>query len=325
MRLGFITPTLLMGGAERYTADLIRRLSADWEIAGLALYHNRYVPEIVKLVPDHIPITAGCDAVKNIEKSCDCLIVWGLNTIVPRCQHVVYVSHGYHNPPIQILNYADLVAVSKPAGTVYGGRDFEVLFTGVQPERIASELTKEAAKAKYGIPRSAKVVGFLGRWSPEKNPAAAALACKLAGHPYVPLYLSKLAPPVVDYLGRFGIPIVNVDTQDVAAPLRACDCLLAASDTEGCSLAIIEAWLAGVPVAATQVGAVPELEESFGRLVYPVPLPLTAASLVEAITKACEDSDNLSAHARTVAERHLTMDASAARWHAYLQTLASQT
>ena len=130
----------------------------------------------------------------------------------------------------------------------------------VDGERFAPPLGERA-------PGAAAVVGFVGRLSPEKHPR---LFVRMAARvheqrPDVRFVLVGDGPlrasleheaaelgvaDAMDFLG---------ERRDVDAVLRSLDVLVLTSWHEGTPLAVLEAMATGVPVAATDVGGVPEL------------------------------------------------------------------
>lgn len=78
---------------------------------------------------------------------------------------------------------------------------------------------------------------------------------------------------------------------------------------------MIEAWLCGVPVVATPVGAVPEIEAMYGKMVCRVPVCPTPRQLARAVRCAI-NKRNLPTldRAREVAAEHFTDAAMGRRW-----------
>jgi len=106
-------------------------------------------------------------------------------------------------------------------------------------------------------------VGFLGRLSPEKNPALFLRIAKLAkGNENFHFKIAGEGPlngsirkecqklPNVDFLGYMEDPFEF---------LIEIDCLMITSETEGIPLAAMEALSIGVPVISTNVGGMNEL------------------------------------------------------------------
>jgi glycosyltransferase involved in cell wall biosynthesis len=112
--------------------------------------------------------------------------------------------------------------------------------------------------------------------------------------------------------------------EGVGNALAALDVFLLASPSEGFSLALTEAWLCGVPVVATRVGAVPELEGTHGQMVVPVPAGAESAELAAAVRRALSaDNRVVIERAKEVAWRHFTAQAMADRWTGFLMMIAA--
>lgn len=124
-------------------------------------------------------------------------------------------------------------------------------------------------RQQWNIPQDAIVVGYVGRQTKEKNFMAASKAVgQLDDNHYAVYYGTDGTGKKVDEglkvwclnnipgRHRLNMPVNNVG--DVYAGL---DVLVLASHREACSLVLLEAWHPGVPVVATPVGSVPEMEE----------------------------------------------------------------
>jgi len=174
----------------------------------------------------------------------------------------------------QLLRFYDHVfAVSPPL------RD-TALRCGVKPERLTylpngietrgrpAPPTRDAARAALGLTDDAMHVACVGRLSDEKRlDRAIRLAARLrdARTEKIHLHLVGDGPhrPVlaqaVHHL-RLADRVTFHGWQDDTTPhLAAMDAVLLTSATEGLPNALLEAMHAGVPVAATPVGAVPDL------------------------------------------------------------------
>ena len=139
----------------------------------------------------------------------------------------------------------------------------------IDPERFRSGLTREAAKAKLGIPAGRKTAGILAVLRPDKAHdlflrAAARVAAETDGHFLVigdgPLRqpLEELARELglegrVSFLGfkRDGLP-------DVLAALDLV-CLSSKPMQETLSVAALEAMSTGIPMLCTRVGFMEEI------------------------------------------------------------------
>ncbi|MCU1429188.1 MAG: putative glycosyltransferase [Actinomycetia bacterium] len=145
---------------------------------------------------------------------------------------------------------------------------------GVPAERFPAVHPSErsAARSALGLPAAVPIVAYVGALSPEKDPAAAVRA--VARHPELVLAVSgngpqraaveqlaaNVAPGRVHFLGVTDTP------QTV---LAAADALVIPSRTEGMPAVAIEAAFTGIPVVATDVGALREVvvDGETGRIV----------------------------------------------------------
>ena len=117
-----------------------------------------------------------------------------------------------------------------------------------------------------------------------------------------------------------GRGIFRPAAQDVGDILSGLDVFMLASHREAFSLALIEAWIAGVPVVATPVGSIPELELKFGKLTLDVPINPTAEELGEAVVLAVSpEGRRIAELARQIALEHFTCEKMLQRWTEYLR------
>lgn len=163
--------------------------------------------------------------------------------------------------------FGAVVAVSERLG-------MELVSRGVPPDRMhvvrnAWEpdrplLDRRRARQELGVPEERKVVGWVGRLSPEKAPELALHAMAawhdpsallaMIGQGGMDTELRSLAEELgisdrVAWLGR--VP-------DAARFMRGFDALLLTSRTEGTPMVLLEAMAAGLPIVTTAVGGIPE-------------------------------------------------------------------
>jgi glycosyltransferase involved in cell wall biosynthesis len=142
---------------------------------------------------------------------------------------------------------------------------------GVPPARmtvIRNGIDAEVFRPGIG-PRDddALVVGYVGRLSPEKNPAlflrvAARLHAQSPRTRFVVIGDGPLRAELealCESLSLCGALTFTGECDDMPARYRGLDLLLLTSSHEGTPLAVLEAMASGVPVVATDVGGVPEL------------------------------------------------------------------
>lgn len=138
---------------------------------------------------------------------------------------------------------------------------------GIDIARFRDPAARTDVRLELGIPQSAPVIGALGRLTEIKRHdllirAFARLKLRSPGARLLlvgdgprrseleQLAAELLPPDCVRFLGYQSAP---------GRFLQAMDVLAMSSRSEGMPLAVLEAWAAGVPVAASRVGGVPEL------------------------------------------------------------------
>ena len=227
-------------------------------------------------------------------------------------------------------------AVSESAADYFRGRPevttpVTVIHNGVELDRLQPTVSAAQMRARWGVGQHSSVLGFVGRLSQEKLPEAMAVA--LAGLPphwHGVMYGERTAPPqgrhaqLVELAATAGVSSrlhVYPPVTDIGNVYQALDVLLLPSRREAFSLTLIEAWLCGVPVVATPVGCIPELEQEFGQLVTRVPVGATKEVLAAAVMAAIADTATRD-RAKQLAERLFTVQIMAVKWADYLSMIA---
>ncbi len=164
-------------------------------------------------------------------------------------------------------------------------------------------------KRAHGFAQDDRLVVSAARLEPQKNPLGLirAFAAALADDPRWHLLLAgdgSLRRQAEECAGALGIGarvhFLGVRT-DLDALLPECDVFALASAWEGMPMAVIEAMAAGLPVAATAVGGVPQLveHEASGLLVPPGDTP----ALAEALARLARDDGRRQKFACAARER----------------------
>ena len=130
------------------------------------------------------------------------------------------------------------------------------------------------------------VVGWIARMTGVKNPnRAIEIASKLPNVRFVMAGGGDLLDSITTTAGE-NVSVVG--WQDARDIFGLCDLVLSTSENEGMPVALIEAQLAGLPVVATDVGAVSEvIQTGLTGLV----VPGDNAALLKAMTKIIKSSD----------------------------------
>jgi glycosyltransferase involved in cell wall biosynthesis len=130
---------------------------------------------------------------------------------------------------------------------------------------VIAPASRARVRASLGLPREATVVGVVGRVTYQKAPEDFVAALRALARPGVVGVwigdgdlagrLATLAAPEL----RDGRIVLTGERADVTDLLPAFDVFALPSRYEGLPLAIVEAMVAGVPVVATDVGAVSDV------------------------------------------------------------------
>jgi glycosyltransferase involved in cell wall biosynthesis len=178
---------------------------------------------------------------------------------------------------------------------------------GVAPDAFLIEQDRAACRATFGIPPGAPTLGLAARFAAQKGirHLIAALPDVRRAVPGALLVLGGSGPLESELREQAAALEVSSairwvgHVDDVPAFLANLDVYTLPSGTEGLSLALVEAALAGVPTVATNVGGVPEIivADKTGLLVPFADPPALARAIVRLLEDRALASD-LAAAAR---------------------------
>jgi glycosyltransferase involved in cell wall biosynthesis len=238
----------------------------------------------------------------------------------------VHRNAGTHLSVVCRQSYFHALGLGVSAGQLScnpNGVDTEAFQPRPQPE--------SGIRAALGVPASAKVVGFLGRLSPEKGPevflrAALVARSKLPDAHFVFVGDGPLAPTLRESIARFKLEdrvhLAGL-RRDVAPVLNDMDMMVSSSHSEAMPLAVMEAMASGLPVVATRVGGVPDMidQGESGWLVAPGDFEEIATRLHQVLTTPGELA-RMSAAARRRAVEKMALSDTVERMAALMTRLA---
>ncbi|MFI5339629.1 MAG: glycosyltransferase family 4 protein [Candidatus Methylomirabilales bacterium] len=171
---------------------------------------------------------------------------------------------------------------------------------------------RRALRARLGLPENQAVCAFVGRLSPQKDPALLLEAWAIGHWPQAHLVLvgdgplrTRLEASVTSGPTRGQVTFAGA-TADVASYLKAADLLVLPSRAEGMSNTILEAMACGLPIVATDLIGNREVmgdDGQVGRLVPPGD-PAALAEAIGTLLRTATLRDKLGEAARAmVAER----------------------
>ena len=192
-----------------------------------------------------------------------------------------------------------------------------VVPNGIDAGRLPDAADRHRARAAFGVPDDAFVVGTVARLDPVKDLGSLVLAFGQlrAAHPRSHLVIVGDGPergrleamarenglaPAIFLLGQ---------RDDARALLAGFDAYVNCSTSEGVSLSVLEAMAAGLPIVATRVGGTPEvIEHSRTGVLVPA---RNSRALAEALFTLAADglsARTLGAAARFAVEERFTID-----------------
>ena len=332
IRVGFLSPSLQLGGAERWIVSLATGLNPTYfDALAIAIQApNAVHPIVATHLHDRIPILHGTKHFAELASRSDAIIAWGecdLSAAAVYTCKIVYVAQGQCPWTCACVRKAieratHLVAVSKAAAQTFPDpTKVAILYNAVDTNRCAVHTPRNVQRALWQVQPHEKLIGYVGRPSDEKTPLACVYAAKALGPPYRPLLCGggPYADPYHAMARRICPDVVNQPEVDqVGDVYAALDCMILASRVEGHSLALAEAWYCRCPTIATPVGATPELEAKHGKLTVTLPTAHTARDLVTAVLAVLHPGNDCIERAHEVVANNYTTRHMCRRWEAYL-------
>jgi glycosyltransferase involved in cell wall biosynthesis len=319
LRVVHVGPCLTRGGAEQWLVELTRFLdpSRVRVLRTIATVPGAIDPSFTRDLP--VPVeTGGAAAVRRAAEEADVLLSWGvaldelLGDVRPKLS--VFVAHGdgdYSRGLVErAKGHADhVIAVSERVRRhACDGLPSTVIYNGIDAARLATTLPRDEARAALGFGPDDFVVGYLGRFAPEKRVPLILEALEGLPEDVKALLVGwgPLLPELRERAGRLAPGrVAFVTAADYLGDYyQAMDAFTLLGTEEGFSLAKLEAMMCGVPLIVTPVGAVPELivDRVNGLVVAP-----DAPALRGAITRLRQFphwAAGLAAEAQSFARRH---------------------
>ncbi len=226
----------------------------------------------------------------------------------------------YHRVDALTLPRADrVVAVAHAAKAIVVDEGcapdkVEVIPNAVDRADFESDLDRDAARDRLGLPREAVIACVVGRLSHEKGQdlALQALARVRAEGHELTLALAGDGPDrqKLESLARelsLGDSVRFLGHQrQVGVVYKASDLLVMPSRSEAMPNALLEAMTLGLPVVATRVGGVPEVTDEgvMALVVDPESAPSLASAIVDVLTRPDERARRVELARDAAGDRH---------------------
>jgi glycosyltransferase involved in cell wall biosynthesis len=271
-----VGPCLFRGGAEQHLIDLARFLDPERArlTECLVIDGNAIDLAVARDLPCPARAATGEDITRALQTA-DIVLHWGLELDQYVCHDhqrkaiSLYIAHGDSPWTQELLRRSakstDLaVAVSQ---RVYDTccQEFPgtVILNGVDTSRLATTRSRRAVREALGFSTDDFVVGYVGRFSPEKRPELIIDALAQLPRRFKALFLGW-GPMQAELLQNCNSRIPNryafrFADRNLGDYYQAFDAFALMSTMEGFALVFLEAMFSSLPVVATPVGAVPEV------------------------------------------------------------------
>ncbi|MGN9778719.1 glycosyltransferase family 4 protein [Micromonospora sp. H33] len=253
MRVAIVSPNPAnnSGGVERFChtlSDVIGRLGGAATVVGAAdldrVPHDLAITNGMvsrRTVTPRIHVYHGCwvDHVRLGSRTNDYSLPWKTQFLVKGAAKEIWAGANAYRVAVSVPTAAEVAHW-------YRLRVHRVIPNGIDTATFAIG-DREVARKQLQIPADERLALFIGRAEARKRPDIAAAAASRAGY-----RLLTAGSGSVDGATSLGV----LSPTELRTWIQAVDCVLAPSDYEACSLAILEAMATGTAVVTTRVGYV---------------------------------------------------------------------
>ena len=302
VRVGLWMPCMNLGGAETWQLSLIRSIDADriaWTGAVVTDGRAGTDPGMAAEHARSMPVGYGMHAARRLAEASDVILSWSTLDLAAELAGIatrpaiVHCSHfdSSHHFPEEIADW--LTPTDRWAAVSDVAREWvhprfrdrtSIIWNAVDPDRLAVRRSRAEMRRAWGVPDGLKVAGYLGRFSPEKDPRAMLRLAQVMPAGWIAVAVgggAELAPIREAAHPRLILPGPDLAAGDV---LGAFDALVVPSLQESFGLTIAEGLWVGVPVISTPVG----LAAMVPGLTREVPIGATGPELAAAVAEGPE-------------------------------------
>lgn len=260
-RVAFLSSSYLtVGGTEIFHRMLLPRLRDYVNVVGFAT--TAFSGGDGSLLK--VPYVIGTDDATKLAEQADVIVTWGIDSVVellPRKkQRVVSVHHSdassLWSNRLQLIPCVDEVVCVNPDTAKFlrkkTSKPIHFIANCVDPDRVRPAHTRDAIRAQWNIPSSAKVVMFGHRLSEEKQPRKAVEIANALPEGWIMALVGD---------GELASEFKSSDRVRVVGPVSSLADWFAASDVfislstyDGYGLSVAEALAFGIPTVSTPRG-----------------------------------------------------------------------
>jgi glycosyltransferase involved in cell wall biosynthesis len=337
--VAFVSPSLYLGGAERWILSLCKHFDPV-RVRALSIVvecQDCVSPVIREALPPRIRITYGRRGAEQAAEMGCTLVTWGT-------QGLDQLTAGLSVPIVSVVHHGDssditdrriasalrcnahLVVVNEASRRLFPEPHRSRVTTipnGADIERCVPRMGREATRSRLDIGLNDFVVAHVGRIMPDKGIERLVAATALLPATWKLLLCgpSEHWPdmPLADWQKQTNGRVVVAPAVDhIGDIMAATDVFSLLSPSEAHPLAVTEAWLAGVPTVVSDLPWIEALENAYGTLTRRVNR-LDAAECASAIRDA--HCAAMAIRTREIAFREFTSQRMAWRYENYLRKL----
>lgn len=276
LSIAHVGPCLFRGGAEQQLIDLARFLDPRRAVLKECLVTDPQGidPLVARDLPCPVHL-ADAATITRAFQSFDIVLHWGLSldqivdNSIPRRAISISIAHGDSPWTYELLKQSarstdHVVAVSRRVfETSCGNFPSTVILNGIDTARLATTRNRQKVREELGFEPDDFVVGYVGRFSPEKRPELIIKALEQLPRTFKALLIGW-GTMQADLMLQANHQIPNryafrFADRYLGDYYQAFDAFALMSTMEGFALVFLEAMFSGLPVVATPVGAVPEV------------------------------------------------------------------
>ena len=332
-KVALITPSLGMGGAERWIVTLARffkRLD-PYLILNLSGQSDSIlleeIPTSTKVLSDFYP---NPKKIIDVLSDADAVISWCFNLDVSLKDNLkcptIDVSHSdpsWDNHKLLISqthkNSKYHVGVSKVAASAFNKDDATVIYNGIDINRLKESKGRIKQRKDWGCEND-KVILFLSRLSPEKNPQILLECSDLFDETWKFLFVDTGSlKKDFESIKKTNVKSIK-KTNNVGDYYAGADVIVLPSDVEGMPLVLLESWFCGVPIVTTQYDSYLELINLHGELCLSTQVRPTAIEFAYKIKEAFDEGrcSKRVILAKDVVEKNYTHEIMIKNWEDYI-------